>query len=80
MMIQDLDTKIAQVVQTLAHPRLVQEVFNTFLKSYPKDWKKLKVSYSKIQKSHRAGRSIPPPKPEVWLKKSIQIWLSKNNE
>ena len=77
-MILDLDKKIEEAAAALEQPFLVQDVFNKFIEFFPEDWKKHKIAYSKFNRSKQFGRTIPLPKPEVSLKKDIQIWLSRN--
>jgi hypothetical protein len=76
-MILDIDKKIEQTVASLDDKYLVQDVFNKFIELYPQDWKKHKIAYSKFNRSKQFGKTIPLPKPEVSLKKMIQIWLKK---
>ncbi|WP_299063522.1 hypothetical protein [uncultured Polaribacter sp.] len=54
-----------------------QNMFNQFLKLYPKEWKQLKVTFSKFNRSKQFGKTIPLPKPEVSIRKDIRVWLSK---
>ncbi len=79
-MILDIDKKIAQTVATLEDKYVVQDVFNKFIALFPEDWKKHKIAYSKFNRSKQFGRTIPLPKPEVSLKKTIQIWLKKQQD
>ncbi len=79
-MIIDLDKKLKQTIDTIKPPYLVQDVFNTFIKLFPEDWKKHKIAYSKFSRSKQFGKTIPLPKPEVSLKKDIGIWLKKQYE
>jgi hypothetical protein len=76
-MILDIDQKIEQTVATLEEKYAVQDVFNKFIEMFPADWKKHKIAYSKFNRSKQFGRTIPLPKPEVSLKKMIQIWMKK---
>ncbi len=78
-MILDIDKKIEETVAVLEQPYLVQDVFNKFIELFPEDWKKHKIAYSKFNRSKQFGRTIPLPKPEVSLKKMIQISLKKKN-
>jgi hypothetical protein len=50
-------------------------MFTKFLEVNPKEWKQLKIAFSKFNKSKQYGKTIPPPKPEVLLRKEIRIWL-----
>ena len=54
-----------------------QNMFNMFLKLYPKEWKDLKIIFSKFNRSKQFGRTIPLPKPEVSIRKEIRAWLNK---
>ncbi len=76
-MILDIDKKIEQTVASLEDQHTIQDVFNKFIALFPEDWKKHKIAYSKFNRSKQFGRTIPLPKPEVSLKKMIQIWLKK---
>lgn len=76
-MILDIDKKIEQTIASLEDKYTIQDVFNKFIALFPEDWKKHKIAYSKFNRSKQFGRTIPLPKPEVSLKKMIQIWLKK---
>ncbi len=52
-----------------------QNMFTKFLEVNPKEWKQLKIAFSKFNKSKQYEKTIPPPKPEVLLRKEIRIWL-----
>ena len=52
-----------------------QNMFTKFLEVNPKEWKQLKIAFSKFNKSKQCGKTIPLPKPEVLLRKEIRIWL-----
>jgi len=77
-MILDIDKKIEQTVASLEDKYTIQDVFNSFIAMFPEDWKKHKIAYSKFNRSKQFGRTIPLPKPEVSLKKMIQVWLKKH--
>ena len=77
-MILDIDKKIEQTIASLEDKYTIQDVFNKFIGLFPEDWKKHKIAYSKFNRSKQFGRTIPLPKPEVSLKKMIQIWLKTN--
>jgi hypothetical protein len=76
-MILDIDKKIEQTTASLEDKYTVQDVFNKFIELFPQDWKKHKIAYSKFNRSKQFGRTIPLPKPEVSLKKMIQVWMKK---
>ncbi len=79
-MIIDQDEKFKKAIATFEGTYQVQDVFNTFIALYPEDWKQLKINYSKFNRSKQFGKTIPLPKPEVSLKKMIQVWMSKNKK
>ncbi|WP_188598260.1 hypothetical protein [Polaribacter pacificus] len=79
-MIPELENKLELLCERLEKPYQVQELFHTFIKSYPEDWKQHKINYSKFNRSKQFGRTIPLPKPEQSLKKTIQVWLLKNKK
>ena len=54
-----------------------QNMFNMFLKLYPAEWKALKITFSKFNRSKQFGKTIPLPKPEVAIRKEIRAWLKK---
>jgi hypothetical protein len=76
-MILDIDKKIEQTIASLEDKYVIQDVFNKFIALFPEDWKKHKITYSKFNRSKQFGRTIPLPKPEVSLKKMIQVWIKK---
>ena len=79
-MIVDQEEKFQKTVANLEENYQVQEVFNKFIALYPEDWKKHKIAYSKFNRSKQFGKTIPLPKPEVSLKKMIQVWMMKNKK
>ena len=79
-MIIDQDEKFKNTIAVIEGSYQVQDVFNTFITLYPKDWKQLKINYSKFNRSKQFGKTIPLPKPEVTLKKMIQVWMLKNKK
>ena len=79
-MITDQEEKFNKAIASLDEKYQVQDVFNKFIALFPEDWKKHKITYSKFNRSKRFGKTIPLPKPEVSLKKMIQVWMSKNKK
>ncbi|MCL7752229.1 hypothetical protein [Polaribacter sp. Z022] len=71
---EELFTKTLEALEEKANE---QNMFNKFLELYPKEWKKLKITFSKFNRSKQFGKTIPLPKPEVALRKEIRIWLTK---
>lgn len=76
-MIPDQEEKFEIIFNSLEEKPSEQLLFNTFLSTYPDDWKKLKIAFSKFNRSKQFGRTIPLPRPEESLRKSIRIWLRK---
>ena len=76
-MIPDQEEKFENVYQSLTERPSEQLMFNTFLDMYPKEWKQLKITFSKFKRSKQFGRTIPMQRSEESLRKSIRIWLQK---
>lgn len=76
-MIPDQEEKFEIIFNRLEEKPTEQLLFNTFLAAYPEDWKKLKITFSKFKRSKQFGRTIPLPRPEESLRKSIRVWLRK---
>jgi|TARA_B110000967_G_C18899883_1_gene573937 hypothetical protein len=74
------EEKFQIVFDKLKEKQTEQGMFNTFLEIYPVEWKQLKVTFSKFNRSKQFGKTIPLPKPEQSLRKEIRIWLKKNNQ
>tara|TARA_R110002073_G_scaffold108336_5_gene243457 strand:+ start:26775 stop:27035 length:261 start_codon:yes stop_codon:yes gene_type:complete len=77
-MITNQEEKFEIVFNSLDEKPSEQLMFNTFLETYPEDWKQLKVTFSKFRRSKQFGKTIPLPRPEESLRKSIRVWLRKN--
>ena len=76
-MIIDQEEKFKKVLDNLKEKPMEQNMFNGFLDMYPAEWKQLKITFSKFNRSKQFGRTIPLPKPEVSLRKEIRSWLKK---
>lgn len=76
-MIIEQEEKFKKTLESLEEKPTEQNMFNAFLKLYAEDWKKLKITFSKFNRSKQFGKTIPLPKPEVSLRKEIRIWLKK---
>ena len=76
-MILNEDEKFENICQQLGDKFVIQDMFNKFLELYPEDWKKLKITYSKFNRSNKFGKTIPLPRPEQSLRKKMSIWLAK---
>ena len=78
-MIINQEEKFKLVFDQLKEKQTEQNMFNTFLDVYPEDWKQLKITFSKFNRSKQFGKTIPLPKPEQSLRKAIRVWLKKNS-
>ncbi|MFY0630226.1 MAG: hypothetical protein JXR05_07580 [Flavobacteriaceae bacterium] len=76
-MIPNQEEKFEAVFNSLEEKPSEQLMFNTFLTTYPEEWKLLKITFSKFKRSKQFGKTIPLPRPEESLRKSIRIWLRK---
>ena len=76
-MIINQEEYFSKTLQNLGEKPTEQNMFNKFLELYPKEWKQLKITFSKFNRSKQFGKTIPLAKPEVALRKEIRAWLSK---
>jgi hypothetical protein len=76
-MILDKEEKFKVIFDKIKEKQNEQNMFNTFLDLYPAEWKQLKVTFSKFNRSKQFGKTIPLPKPEQSLRKEIRVWLKK---
>jgi len=76
-MIPNQEELFKKTLDSLDEKPTEQNMFNMFLKLYPTEWKNLKITFSKFNRSKQFGRTIPLPKPEVSIRKEIRSWLSK---
>jgi len=76
-MILEQEEKFNQVLSKIEGKPNEQNFFNTFIETYPEDWKQLKITFSRFKRSKQFGKTIPLPKPEVSLRKEIRKWLQK---
>ena len=79
-MIQNQEEKFQLIFDSLKDKKKEQSMFNSFLDTYPEEWKQLKIIFSKFNRSKNFGKTIPLPKPEQSLKKEIRIWLKSQND
>ena len=77
-MIIDQEEKFKIIFEKLKEKQTEQNMFNMFLKVYPVEWKQLKVTFSKFNRSKQFGKTIPLPKPEQSLRTAIRAWLKNN--
>ncbi|AUC86191.1 hypothetical protein CW731_13285 [Polaribacter sp. ALD11] len=76
-MIIDQEALFQKTLDSLQEKPTEQNMFNKFLDLYPAEWKRLKVTFSKFNRSKQFGKTIPLPRPEVSLRRNISVWLKK---
>ena len=76
-MIPNDEVKCEALYECVTEKAIEQLLFNRFLKMYPEAWKQIKITFSKFKRSKQFGKTIPLPRPEESLRKSIRIWLKK---
>ena len=54
--------------------------YTQFKEAYPKDWKKLELTYAEHLQSTKPGKAIPMPKPEQYLKNALNVWTKSNQQ
>jgi hypothetical protein len=74
-MIIDKEEKFKKTLDSLDEKPTEQNMFTAFLELYPEDWKKIKIAFSKFNRSKQFGKTIPLAKPEISLRKEISVWL-----
>lgn len=77
-MILDKEEKFKLIFDKIKEKHTEQNMFNTFLELYPEEWKQIKITFSKFNRSKQFGKTIPLPKPEQSLRKELRIWLKKH--
>ena len=79
-MILEKEEKFQHIFDSLKDKKTEQSMFNAFIEVYPEEWKQLKITFSKFNRSKQFGKTIPLPKPEQSLRKEIRVWLKNKNE
>ena len=77
-MIAEKEKKFKAIFEKLQQKQTEQSMFNAFLEMYPEEWKQLKITFSKFNRSKQFGKTIPLPKPEQSLRKEIRVWLKRH--
>lgn len=76
-MIINQEELFKKTLESLKDKPTEQNMFNKFLDLYPEEWKQLKITFSKFNRSKQSNKAIPLPKPEVSIRKEIRVWLAK---
>ena len=76
------EEKIEVVLSKLPKDYTDKQFVETFIQLYSKDWGKIKANYIKQSQDKEPGTVINMPKPELYLKSILTVYLEnlKNNQ
>lgn len=74
------EEKIQAVLGRLPKKYNSDDFVAMFIKLYSKDWGKIKSAYIKASQDKEPGTVIHMPKPELYLKQILEIFLSQRTE
>jgi len=76
------EEKIEVVLSKLPKDYTDKQFVETFIELYSKDWGKIKANYIKQSQDKEPGTVINMPKPELYLKSILTVYLEnlKNNK
>jgi hypothetical protein len=74
------EEKIQAVLGRLPKKYSADDFVAMFIKLYSKDWGKIKSAYIKASQDKEAGTIIHMPKPELYLKQILEIYLTQRTE
>ncbi|WP_421945214.1 hypothetical protein [Pedobacter sp.] len=74
------EEKIQAVLGRLTKKYTDEQFVEMFIKLYSKDWGKIKSAYIKQSQDKEPGTIINMPKPEVYLKQILAIYLQQKDE
>ncbi|SEA46085.1 hypothetical protein [Pedobacter hartonius] len=76
------EEKIEVVLSKLPKDYTDKQFVETFIQLYSKDWGKIKANYIKQSQDKDPGTVITMPKPELYLKSILTVYLQnlKNNQ
>ena len=69
------EEKIEAVLNKLPKEYTDKEFVDTFIQLYSKDWGKIKANYIKQSQDKVEGTVIKMPKPELYLKNVLTVYL-----
>jgi hypothetical protein len=72
------EEKIQAVLGRLPKKYTQEEFVALFIKLYSKDWGKIKSAYIKQAQDKEPGTVINMPKPDLYLKQVLEIYLKQN--
>ena len=70
------EEKIEVVLSKLPKDYTDKQFVDTFIQLYSKDWGKIKANYIKQSQDKEPGTIINMPKPEVYLKNILEVYLN----
>ena len=74
------EEKIAAVLSKLPKDYTDKQFVETFIQLYSLDWGKIKANYIKQSQDKEPGAIINMPKPELYLKSILEIYLENLKE
>jgi len=69
------EEKIEVVLSKLPKDYTDKQFVDTFIQLYSKDWGKIKANYIKHSQDKEPGTIITMPKPEIYLKNILKVYL-----
>lgn len=69
------EEKIEMVLSKLPKAYTDKQFVETFIQLYSKDWGKIKANYIKNSQDKLEGAIIKMPKPEIYLKNILTVYL-----
>ncbi|MBB6502481.1 hypothetical protein [Pedobacter cryoconitis] len=74
------EEKIEVVLSKLPKDYTDAQFVETFIQLYSKDWGKIKANYIKQSQDKEPGTVITMPKPELYLKNVLAVYLENLNK
>lgn len=74
------EEKIEVVLSKLPENYTDKEFVDTFIQLYSKEWGKIKANYIKQSQDKEPGTIITMPKPEIYLKNILTVYLENLNK
>lgn len=74
------EEKIGVVLSKLPKDYTDKQFVETFIQLYSKEWGKIKANYIKQSQDKEPGTVITMPKPEIYLKNILTVYLENLNK
>lgn len=74
------EEKIEVVLSKLPKDYTDEQFVETFIQLYSKDWGKIKANYIKQSQDKEPGTIITMPKPELYLKSVLTVYLENRDK